>query len=96
MQSFQMKMAEAEARTKAAESFSSEIAAKIAAKNADIETEQALADVEKTEAEAARNLANAEKFLADAEATENEPKFTTKNSWMSAKTPVTKHATMIW
>ena len=80
MQSFQMKMAEAEARTKAAESFSSEIAAKIAAKNADIETEQALADVEKTEAEAARNLANAEKFLADAEATENEPKFTTKNS----------------
>jgi hypothetical protein len=71
MQELQLKTVEAEARTKAAESFSAEIAAQAAARGAPIEGEQALADVEKTESETAKNLAVAEKALADAEATEN-------------------------
>jgi hypothetical protein len=71
MQELQLKTVEAEARTKAAESFLAEIKAQTAAKGAPIEGEQALADVEKTESETAKNLAVAEKALADAEATEN-------------------------
>jgi hypothetical protein len=80
LQDLQLKTVEAEARSKAAEAYQKEILAQKDAQLVAVESEQALADVEKTESETAKNLATAEKALADAEYTEQQPisQFNTK------------------